>query len=41
MFLGVYVNELMAALIYDLYALKHFGEFAYTNFGQERVAIGE
>ena len=39
--LGVYANEMIAALIYDLYALKYFGEFAYTNFGRERVTIGE
>lgn len=31
--LGYFEDEMMAALIYDLYAIKYFGEYAYTNFG--------
>lgn len=31
--LGYFEDKMIAALIYDLYAVKYFGEFACTNFG--------
>jgi len=35
--LGLFVNEMDAAIAYDTAALKHFGEFAHINFPKGKV----
>ena len=38
-YVGIFANELDAAMAYDLAAKQHYGEFAYLNFPSQRNTL--